>query len=379
MAEVTSVRGIFSTPFPTVVARVTHDRTAPQPQDCVLILRRADPIQTLPTNHPFAAILTEALPGPTPRTGCSDDLSHLQTGDIVLIDAAAGRIRTLYRQQSSHNALFVTEQCNSTCLMCSQPPRNDAGMFAICRRMVELLADAPPVRLGITGGEPTLFRTDFPALLRLIRDTLPATSVTVLSNGRTLEDPAQADAIAQSAPRNLRFSIPLHADVADIHDHIAQAKGAFHQTLAGFYNLKSRQVAVECRVVLHALSVPRLPQLAQFIWRKLPFMEQVAFMGLEHMGYVKKNWQSLAIDPVDYAPQLSEASEHLWRRGMDVSIYNLPFCVLPQALWGFARQSISDHKQTYVNECGNCRARAHCAGFFVSGVTRPSRAIKPIR
>ncbi len=111
----------------------------------------------------------------------------------------------------------------------------------------------------------------------------------------------------------------------------------------------------------------------------MPFVQQVAFMGLEHMGYVRKNWHMLGIDPADYADDLRLAVSHLHQRGMGVSIYNLPLCVLPAELWAFARQSISDHKQTLIEACSKCDAASHCAGFFTSGVEHYSRRIGAIR
>lgn len=376
MAVVMAAHGRFSHPFEPVIGRVSETVAVASPTDTVLVCRSGRvPDVDLSS---FAAVLMEGREAEGPRIGAYDDLSHLADGDLVMVDGTNGRTRTLFRRGSPHNALFVTERCNSNCLMCSQPPKDDDGMLGTCHRIIGLLKDQPPVRLGITGGEPTLFGVGFVRLLEHLKADLPNTAITSLSNGRTFADPALVSAIAAVRHPNLRFSIPLHADVPDVHDHIAQARGAFHQTLAGFYNLEAHGIEAEIRVVLHAQSVPRLGQLAEFVWRKLPFVAQVAFMGLEQMGYVKKNWDCLWIDPIDYADGLLAASEHLFRRGVDVSIYNLPLCVLPQAAWGLARKSISDHKQILIEECAGCAVRDHCPGFFTSGTARPSRAISRI-
>ncbi len=55
-------------------------------------------------------------------------------------------------------------------------------------------------------------------------------------------------------------------------------------------------------------------------------------MGLEPMGFAKGNRDRLWIDPIDYLAQLQTAVFHLANRGMAISIYNLPLCVLPRAL-----------------------------------------------
>lgn len=379
MAVVMHVHGRPLRPFNQVVGRIATDADVANPADTVLVIQaRGLPDGDLSA---FAAVLVNTSAHDADLGGqvvVCEALDHLGPGDLVLVDGKSGRIRTLYRKASPHNALFVTERCNSNCLMCSQPPKAKAdGLLDVCLRMIELLRDDPPVRLGITGGEPTLLGEGFLHLLAALKLQLPTTTVTALSNGRGLADPRLADAIATIGHPALRFTVPLHADVPDIHDHIAQARGAFADTVAGFYNLAARGIEAEVRIVLHAQSIPRLESLAEWIWRRLPFVQQVAFMGLENMGYVKKNSDLLWVDPIDYAKTLRAAVEHLHRRGLGVSIYNLPFCVLPRQIWGFARQSISDHKKILVAECRTCDVTEHCSGLFLSAVERHSRAILP--
>ena len=103
-------------------------------------------------------------------------------------------------------------------------------------------------------------------------------------------------------------------------------------------------------------------------------------MGLEPMGLTRRNRALLWIDPVDYMPTLVEAAYFLRNRGMTVSVYNLPLCLLPKSLWSFARQSISDWKNMFLETCQTCAAQAFCCGFFASaGPTWQSRAIHPLR
>ena len=99
--------------------------------------------------------------------------------------------------------------------------------------------------------------------------------------------------------------------------------------------------ASEIRVVLHQQTIPRLPHLARFLARNLPFVDHVALMGLEMMGHVKANLEALWIDPADYQQQLRQAVEILDVSGMNVRIYNHQLCVLDRALWPFAVKSIS--------------------------------------
>jgi His-Xaa-Ser system radical SAM maturase HxsC len=159
------------------------------------------------------------------------------------------------------------------------------------------------------------------------------------------------------------FSMP---DWLWLHDYIVQARGAFDQTVTGLHHLARWQVPVELRVVLHKLSIPRLHQLAEYIYRNLPFVIHVALMGLEPTGYTPYHRDKLWLDPYEYQDHLADAVDYLSLRGMHVSIYNLQRCVLPPSTWAYARQSISDWKNIYLPECEGCAERTSCAGVFQS-------------
>jgi len=146
----------------------------------------------------------------------------------------------------------------------------------------------------------------------------------------------------------------------------------------GFHQLARFGVRTEIRVVLHAITIPRLPQLAEYIYRNLTFTEHVALMGLENIGYAPRNMDDLWIDPHDYQDQLESAVELLSTRGMNVSIYNHQLCVLRPSLWKFARQSISDWKNIYLEQCDSCAVKDDCGGFFQWATKLHSKHIRPV-
>lgn len=305
-------------------------------------------------------------------------LTYLDDGDVVAVDPN-GFVRTLYRRASPHNFILVTEQCNSLCLMCSQPPKaaDDSDRLHEHFRLIDLI-DPATAELGITGGEPTLFRDGFLELIARCRDRLPATALHVLTNGRMFFYRRFAEKLGRIGHPDLILGIPLYSDIDTQHDHIVQARGAFEETVIGMHSLDRYGVRVEIRVVLHALSIPRLPQLAAFIARNFPFACHVALMGLEMFGLVHKHLDELWIDPARYQRELLAASEILCDAGMNVSIYNHQLCVLDPRLRPLARKSISDWKNVYLPECDGCSAMSECGGFFQSGTKIHSSAIRPI-
>ncbi|SJZ67437.1 His-Xaa-Ser system radical SAM maturase HxsC [Chitinophaga eiseniae] len=306
------------------------------------------------------------------------EIEHLSEGDIVVVNTD-GVINTLYRTNSYHNFLLFTERCNSNCLMCSQPPKNRDDtdyLYNIHSQSIPLIPK-DCFELGITGGEPTLLGERFFSLLEQIQIHLPDTEVHCLTNGRSFAWPAFSDKLGAMSFSRLMLGIPLYSDFYAQHDYIVQAKGAFNQTVQGLYNLAKHNIRLEIRIVLHKQTIPRLLKLSRFIYKNLPFVEHVAFMGLEHQGYTPHNIEKLWIDPVDYGNELTEAITYLSDFGINSSLYNAQLCTTPQDIWQFARKSISDWKNIFHNECHTCVLKQQCGGFFASSTSKRSTAIKP--
>jgi His-Xaa-Ser system radical SAM maturase HxsC len=387
MANSLRIKGAPTGFLERTLGRVTFKPVgAAERADCFLAITRENnlPANLDPTG--YLGLLTETgvkfrLPRnvKVPISREYDTLTHISTDSVLAIDPDTGQTYVLYRPESPNNAIFATGQCNSNCLMCSQPPVV-AGNGEIVNehlRLIELIKD-PPNSIGITGGEPTLLKDGLITILFRLKERFPDTHVQMLTNGRLY---AYHDLVAKiSAVGHPHFlsAIPLYSDVASEHDYVVQARGAFDETVVGLYNAARQGLRVEIRVVLHKQTLPRLRKLVEFIYSNLPFVEHVALMGLENMGYVKKNWNLLWVDPLDYSDVLEDAVRYLFYRRMNVSIYNLQLCVLPRSLWPFSRHSISDYKNIFLDECLACSARAHCGGLFKSSEQRHSRGIKAI-
>jgi His-Xaa-Ser system radical SAM maturase HxsC len=335
---------------------------------------------TTPTNEDFGGYravlshneLSEGLN--VPLTNRLRESNHIREGDIVTLDGSTGIVRSLYRPYELHHHLFLTERCNSNCLMCSQPPKDKDDVAALTKRNLELidLIEEPPPYLTITGGEPTLLGENLFMLISQLKSSMPITEIHILTNGRTFAFPEYARTFAGIGHPNISLGIPLYSDTAGVHDYVVQAKGAFDQTVAGFHQAARHGIRVEVRVVLHKLTIPRLTKLVDYIYRNLTFVEHIALMGLEYTGYTPRNIDELWIDPFDYQDELEAAVGYLDARNMTVSIYNHQLCVLKPSLWNFARKSISDWKTLYLPECQKCSALTSCGGIFQWAVKKHS-------
>jgi His-Xaa-Ser system radical SAM maturase HxsC len=318
-----------------------------------------------------------AIPGPVLRLG--PELAHLGADDIIHVHPAARRVTVLWKNSARHNALLLTEQCDNYCLMCSQPPkdRDDSWLFDRAKKVVSLLPEGAR-SLSLTGGEPTLHAEELVGLLEHCERSAPALSIHLLSNGRRFADLAFARRFAAVGLADIMTGIPVYAPEPGLHDYIVQASGAFDDTIHGILNLASLGQAVEIRVVVQRHTVPVLADLATFIARNLPFVAQVALMGLEMTGLARPNSELVWADPADYQRELVEAVGILTTAGIPTRIYNHQLCVLDQRLWPYTVRSISDWKNDYLDVCRSCSVREACGGVFTTSGNRLSRHMRPV-
>jgi His-Xaa-Ser system radical SAM maturase HxsC len=362
-----------------VIARVTT-RGVPRSEardDHALVWREGAPPDD--TCGYAAVVCPEGAPAwraDAPVVHSLPGLEYLADGDVVHLHPA-GFVRTLYRRSSPHNFILATDRCNSLCLMCSQPPRaeDDSHRLAEHFRLIDLI-DPETKELGITGGEPTLFKDGFLHIIERCKERLPNTALHVLTNGRLFYYREFARKLGEIAHPDIMLGIPLYSDVDSEHDYVVQAKGAFEETVLGLQHLGRYNVPVEIRVVVHRQTYMRLPRLAEFVARNFPFASHVALMGMEMFGFVHRNFDELWIDPHDYQRELLEAADVLTLAGLNTSVYNHQLCVLDRRLWPLARRSISDWKNIYLAECDACALRDECGGLFQSAAKKHSAHIR---
>lgn len=304
-------------------------------------------------------------------------LETLTDGDIVLV-TPEGRINVMYQSRNSDHSVFITNRCNSQCVMCPQPPSNDPpDLHDINQRVLSLIKRDSLQHIGITGGEPTVVLEQLRQTLAYLQSRFPDVFISLLTNGRRFRDFDVARQVVAAKNKKCLFCIPLYADNDIQHDAIVGVSGAFQDTVQGFYNLYRLGRRIEIRIVVMQQNFARLTAIAEFIYRNLPFVAHIAFMGMEYTGEAEQHLDDLWIDPQEYSQQLYEAVWHLHRRGMNVSVYNIPLCLLAEPLWRFARDSISAWKKNFLEQCDACSVKERCGGVFGTSV-KQSEKIAPI-
>ena len=286
-------------------------------------------------------------------------------GDVVLVHPGAdrpGRIERLLRAGSPHNTLLVTERCDQLCVMCSQPPKKThvdrfAPLEAAC-----LLAE-PDTLIGVSGGEPTLYKEELCGMMERVLDARPDLEFHVLSNGQHFES-ADVERFRNPLYRRVSWGIPLYAAEPALHDEIVGKAGAFARLEENFAHLIMAGARVELRTVLLNSNLDALPELARFIAARLRFIEVWSIMQLENTGFAKNRWPKLYVNHRENFAPVAAALELAALHGVPAQLFNFPRCSVPEPFRDYAVASISDWKRKYMPGCGTCREREQCCGFF---------------
>jgi His-Xaa-Ser system radical SAM maturase HxsC len=327
--------------------------------ELVLRMRRAGLAHVYPLLDTRAELSTEAV-----DTFFVLESGTLEPEDVLAVDFQGRQSEVLMRKSDQHHTIFLTNQCNSRCLMCSQPPTNhdDSWRTREAQTVAQLLTWSPPV-FGFTGGEPLLLGHGLRDILSHFQLWHPGSRLEVLSNARLAGD----DALAKSLFDGLEgtsWMVPLYGHAPFLHDHVVQAEGAFDQTIAGLLNLQRYKQPIQLRVVLVQPVLEVLPQLCTFIASNLPFVREVALMGCEPIGFAMANQDECRLDLRDWSLELRGGVRALSRGQVPVVLMNLPLCSIDQQLWPLAHRSISDWKNVFAPECEGCSVKDRCCGLF---------------
>jgi His-Xaa-Ser system radical SAM maturase HxsC len=361
---------------------VTKNINLPRPlrSNCAYLVPPCDKSSSL---EDFGALLSFDPLSVAPSQGSDylmlpDYMHYLNEGDIISY-ADDGSVWVVFRKLSKYNTFLLTERCNHLCLMCSQPPKNvnDSWLLEQAMSAIDLIPK-DTIRMGFSGGEPTLYREGLIELIEKCSGILPNTIIDILTNGRAFSDPNYATLLADINHQNCMICIPVYSDVPEIHDYVVQSQGAFDETIEGILNLKALNQKVEIRIVIHKQTIDTLIETCRYISKNLRFVDHVALMGLEITGFTRANLEELWIDPHDYKDTLSEAVQVLNSSNIKTSVYNHQLCTINTDVFDNYAHSISDWKNEYLDVCNSCNRRSDCGGFFSSSILyRRSSHISP--
>lgn len=282
--------------------------------------------------------------------------------DVVLLEPQVSRVSRWIRNDSEHNTLLVTERCDQLCIMCSQPPKKThTDMFAHMEKACLLAPEN--IIIGFSGGEPLLFKEQLFSLLEDVHVRRPDLKFHILTNAQHFTD-SDIERLRGRAFSSVLWGVPLYASDPATHDQIVGKIGAFELLMTTLPRMALAGLQIELRTVMLKQNYDHLANTGRFIVHKLPFISVWAIMQLEKIGFAKNRWSEQFVDHSKNLAPLETSIAFGLSRGLDVTLYNIPFCTVSQELRPYLNRSISDWKRAFPQECDGCNAKSVCTGFF---------------
>jgi His-Xaa-Ser system radical SAM maturase HxsC len=282
-------------------------------------------------------------------------------GDICIVFPQSNSLIRLIRPYANSNTILLTERCDQACVMCSQPPKNKNYEYYDLYKEAIMLAPRN-IQIGISGGEPTLYKEALFNFLLEISHIRPDVKFHILSNAQHFSE--RDTQSLEQLKNNILWGIPMYSHNYVEHDKIVCKEGAYHNLLTGINILLKSGSKIELRTVILQQNYKSLSGLADFISRHIPDIDIWAIMQLERIGFAKMNWDHIFYDSsIDFG-FIENALSIANQNNVKFGLYNFPLCTVTPKWRDFSFKTISDWKNKYLTVCDHCSLKNDCGGFF---------------
>lgn len=277
--------------------------------------------------------------------------------------------------------IFVTEKCNSNCIMCPMSLQSRQRGLSIPDEEWNSILDNVPSDIShitITGGEPFLEYQNLIPIFEKINLIMPYADVLVLTNGRALSIKKIIDQIAPLITMKYCFAIPIHGSTADLHDSISQSPGSFSQSMRALKLLSRTDAKIEIRIVGHQHNIHDISEIYRTTVCSGAKIDTINLIAMEMMGCAAANRNSLWVPYQSLCEAALPGIQFAMLHGIDAGLYNFPLCTIPKELWPLAKDSITASKVRFDDKCHLCVEKNACGGLFYSTYLLGLCSIQPI-
>ena len=287
----------------------------------------------------------------------------------------------IFLEHQDDAVIYVTEACNSNCVMCpmSLASRKRGSKLSISDwNSIPGIIPKDVAHITITGGEPFLEHQQLAQFLQLATLQYSRSEILILTNGRALSIDSIFDEIAPYISNNICFAVPIHSSDSILHDTISQTDGSFLQTIRGLEKLKATNAKVEIRIVGHQYNISHISDTIKYLSNSGLRIDIINIIAMEMTGCAAANRDKLWVDYDRLCESALPGIRYAILHGINIGLYNFPFCMVPKELWPVVKDSITSYKIRFDNQCTNCRMRNICGGLFYSTYELGLCHVKPI-
>src|SRR5574344_390456 len=271
-----------------------------------------------------------------------------------------------YRIENKTLSILMTTKCNHKCITCPQKLNIDSENHdKELDDFIRHVSFHNIKEVYLTGGEPML---KMRYIEKLLLKTPSRINFTILTNGSIIP----SEKIVES--NRCKLCVPLFASYDELHNLLTGSR-SFYKVVSNLIQLSNYNIPIELRFVMTKLNYQNLQEFSRFVHRNLPFVQNVAFMGIELMEMAAINKNELWVDPRKYISCLEKAVDYLSSFEIPVSIYNLQPCLFSEKYRVYLYNSISEWKREYLPVCLKCQLRGSCGGIFFSDLIEYNKII----
>jgi MoaA/NifB/PqqE/SkfB family radical SAM enzyme len=237
------------------------------------------------------------------------------------------------QDHSTKGLVRLTMACNERCPFCNVPVEDypdPTPSDAQVQAELDAFIATGERTLTISGGEPTLRKTELLAVIRQARER--GVPFVELQTNAILIDAAYAEALAEAGLTS--GFVSLLSDDAALHDELAGLSGAFPLCLRGIDALVDAGVAVTLNPVFARATQGRVAAYVDFVAERLPRVAAISLSAVQPHGRARRH-RDLMPDYDALGLQVLAAQERAQLHG--IRLLN-PYCGLPLCVgWSAAR------------------------------------------
>ncbi|MBL8013649.1 MAG: radical SAM protein [Candidatus Omnitrophica bacterium] len=285
--------------------------------------------------------------------------------------------QTILKKKTRSLFLKVGHICNSKCLYCVAGIANEPfiDLSLLKNKLEEVSPDYD--RVVLTGGEPTMHPRFFELLYILFYLGL---EIEIQSNIRIFSSQKIAARIKKFNPK---ITVCINSHKEDVFDLLADARGAFKQTVRGAINLRQEAIALETKIIMTRQNCDHLRDIISFI--KDLGIKSVMLVFPTPMGLARDNFARINPRYEQIIPAIRQALQWGSQQGMHMLTENVPPCILGASYHSYDSQcegmldgiymNISrglynckterkDIQKVKIPDCNSCRHFFACEGVY---------------
>ena len=219
-------------------------------------------------------------------------------------------------------------ECNSNCVFCFE--NTDKSMsngkfisIAMLDRVIDFLKKTEDHldNVYIAGGEPTL-RKDLPDIV--CRVSQIASEIHMTSNGNIKNASRLARKLRNNGLTHVGFS--LHGGNAEQHEASTRTAGSFRMILDSIEAFWKVGIKVSLNCVVTSINIHSLSQIADFVAKRLPFVESLCFTHYHRQGEACEN-DNLYFDSWKESWSISSVIDKADTYPMQLYFRDFPLCI----------------------------------------------------